>query len=358
MNESDIHIELPSLSELKTQQASPLKCVQYIGRTRSMRFFAAILILGSSGFLTALIFVPWTQTISGTGKVIAYAPGDRQQDLEAPVDGRIERWHVSEGARVAPGDPIVDISDIDPNIMERLEREREALETKLEAAQKSLSTSKINLERQRSLWTQGLSARRAFELAELEHAKFLSEVSSASADLARIETRVARQSSQSVVASRAGFIQRIVAPQGGVLIKQGDKLALILPESADRAVQLFISGNDIPLITPGREVRLQFEGWPAVQFSGWPSVAVGTFVGTVGVVDPSDDGFGMFRIVVFPKKDSAWPDAKYLRQGVRVNGWVLLDEVRLGWEMWRRFNAFPLTVPQDVGTPAPIKRKK
>jgi hypothetical protein len=31
----------------------------------------------------------------------------------------------------------------------------------------------------------------------------------------------------------------------------------------------------------------------------------------------------------------------YLRQGVRANGWILLDEVRLGYELWRQFNGFP-----------------
>ena len=50
-------------------------------------------------------------------------------------------------------------------------------------------------------------------------------------------------------------------------------------------MELWARGNDAPLITPGRKVRLQFEGWPAVQFAGWPSVAVGTFGGIVGVVD-------------------------------------------------------------------------
>ena len=129
------------------------------------------------------------------------------------------------------------------------------------------------------------------------------------------------------------------------MVKQGDSLAVILPESADRAVELYVSGNDIPLLSVGRAVRLQFEGWPAVQFSGWPSVAVGTFEGRVGVIDPSDNGQGKFRIVVFQSEHEEWPDVHYLRQGVRVQGWVLLEKVKIGWELWRRFNAFPLSLP-------------
>jgi hypothetical protein len=88
-------------------------------------------------------------------------------------------------------------------------------------------------------------------------------------------------------------------------------------------------------------VRIQFEGWPAVQFSGWPSVAVGTFEGKVALVDAADDGEGRFRILVLPSPDARWPETRYLRQGVRAVGWVLLEEVSLGYELWRTFNGFP-----------------
>ena len=57
---------------------------------------------------------------------------------------------------------------------------------------------------------------------------------------------------------------------------------------------------------------------------------------------PTDDGAGKFRVVVIPDDtDQPWPDYPYLRQGVRVHGWVLLDQVPLGYEIWRRMNGFP-----------------
>ena len=81
---------------------------------------------------------------------------------------------------------------------------------------------------------------------------------------------------------------------------------------------------------------------------GWPSVAVGTFGGKVNRIFPTDDGKGNFRVLVSPhkttKSDSDWPDDRYLRQGVRANGWVLLKEVPLGYEIWRQLNGFPPTV--------------
>jgi len=333
-----------TLEEVVAGARVELESPALVGTHGSVRFGAVLVFAMMVLSVAAMVFAPWTQNIRGVGKVSAYSPDERQQSLTAPVDGIIRQRFISEGSRVTKGQSIVDVADIDPDIISRLERERTAQQDKLDAAQNAVDTSRKNLERQRTLVTSGLSSQRAAELAELEYAKYLSEVSSASAELARIETKLARQASQSVVAPRDGIVQRILAPQGGVMVKAGQVLALIVPETASRAVELTVSGNDAPLLSVGRRVRLQFEGWPAVQFAGWPSVAVGTFGGVIGVIDPGAAEDGTVRLIVFPDEGEEWPDANYLRQGVRVIGWVLLDTVSLGWELWRQFNGFPPTL--------------
>lgn len=134
------------------------------------------------------------------------------------------------------------------------------------------------------------------------------------------------------------------------IVKEGDALAILVPDVSARAVELWVDGNDAPPITSGREVRIQFEGWPAVQFVGWPSVAIETFGGEVAFVDSTDNGEGKFRIVVTQLAGEEWPDSCYLRQGVRANGWVLLNQVSLGYELWRLFNGFPpaVSAPHDA----------
>lgn len=333
-----------TLEEVLAESRVSLESPEMVRAHASLRIGAGLVLALFIASVFALVFVPWIQNVQGFGTIIAYSPDERQQNLTAPVDGIIKEWFVSEGTKVRKGDNIVDIADIDPDIISRLERERAAGQMKLDAAQSATETSRKNLERQRTLVTSGLSSQRAAELAELEYAKYLSEVSSASAELARIETRLARQASQSITAPRDGIVQRIFAPQGGVVVKTGQVVALLVPETANRSVELTVSGNDAPLLSVGRKVRLQFEGWPAVQFAGWPSVAVGTFGGTIGVIDPGAGPDGTVRIIVFPDEGEMWPDARYLRQGVRVIGWILLDEVRLGWELWRQFNGFPPSI--------------
>jgi multidrug resistance efflux pump len=156
-----------------------------------------------------------------------------------------------------------------------------------------------------------------------------------------------------------GRIQSIRGQAGTRAVKEGDKLFEVVPETDDLAVELNVRGVDAPLIHVGDPVRLQFEGWPAIQFVGWPSVAVGTFAGEVIAVNPTDSGKGIFKIIVGPLQNSqigtsqqpvedrpenTWPDSRYLRQGVRANGWVILKTVPLGYEIWRQLNGFPITL--------------
>jgi adhesin transport system membrane fusion protein len=176
-----------------------------------------------------------------------------------------------------------------------------------------------------------------------------SDVANSAAEMQRVEVRVARQATQTIRAPRNGTVLRLLAQPGGQQLKAGDSVAAFVPDTANLVVELFMNGNDIPLIHAGDPVRLQFEGWPAVQFTGWPSVAVGTFGGRVLLVDASDNGMGQFRILVEPDpKDEPWPSNRYLRQGVRTNGWVLLNKVSLGYELWRQFNGFPPTVTPQL----------
>jgi biotin carboxyl carrier protein len=335
----------PELIDVYEHETESLKHI----RSRRWIVLSGILFFGLFvTLLLLLVYVPWQQSVVGEGRVIAYSPNERPQQIESPLDGRISHWYVSEGEKVTKGAPIAEILDIDPQIMERLQRERDAAQMKLNASEKALVTSQKNLERQKILASRGLSSQRAYELAELEYAKFQADISSVQVELARLDVRISRQSSMQITAPRDGTIMRIYSAQGQVIIKAGDKIATIVPETTDRAVEMFVDGNDLPLLSIGREVRLQFEGWPAIQFVGFPSVAVGTFAGSVGIIDPSETSIGKFRILVFPlqshENTQPWPSATYLRQGVRTVGWVLLDSVPLGWELWRRMNGFPQAI--------------
>ncbi|QDU82471.1 hypothetical protein Pla110_42280 [Polystyrenella longa] len=413
---------------------------------------------------------PWQQSVRGSGNVVAYAPLERQQTLEAPIKGRIVSLgeNIVENSLVEKGELIAIISDIDENYLGRIEgqltatqqqveatrtllkasmRSRdaaemivtsyeeqlktyqtvkaqiigsaeaavEAAENKLEAEkqqlaehQAALSQIKADFSRQKTLFEENIISQLKFQesdrklkeaiakvakaeayikaaendlvgkrndrnakeqkaqididyanaalrktlgdvaKAESDIAKAESEVSKGEKSLFDIETKLARQRNQEVRAPFKGYLTQIYANQGSQILKEGDPICVIVPETSDRAVQIWLDGNDAPLVEVGRHVRLQFEGWPAVQFAGWPSVAVGTFGGDVVSIDATDNGKGKFRVMILPDPtDGDWPQDRFLRQGVRANGWVILEKVPLWYELWRNMNGFPPVVSMD-----------
>lgn len=273
----------------------------------------------------------------------------------------------------------------------------------LTAARQNLDTALFNYSRVKELYQKGLRSKRDFELAELDKVRAQTGVEQAEAQL-RVSQRdvtvarfdqgkvsgdtaaalanvaVSMASAQETIASTVsdiaklnvdiqnlrqrigqrqvkapvtGKVVRLLQVGTGETVSEGEVLAVVVPDTKDQAVELYVSDWDVPLVSEGRLVRLQFAGWPAIQFSGWPMIASGTFGGRVVVVDAVDNGRGRYRILVKPDlkaiaagKDEPWPSGNYLRPGTEANGWILLDRVPLGYELWRQFNAFPPTLKE------------
>lgn len=308
---------------------------------RLWRNFAGLLVLLLLLSGISLYWTPWVQTAAGQGQLIALHPRDRVQAVSALVSGRIKRWHVQDGSIVKKGDLLVEIADNDPMLLPRMQAEVAALEGKLDAARMAMQTAQLDVDRKQRLFDKGLSARRELEAATISYKELKATAAGISADVAKAQVQQTRQATQQVVAPQDGIILRITAGGGATFVKEGDELVSFAPVIDQRAAEIFISGLDAALVQPGRNVRLMFEGWPAVQFSGWPSVAIGTFPGIVQFVDPAVSSNGRFRVVVVESPQQPWPDDRYLRLGARARGWIVLNSVRLGYEVWRKLNNFP-----------------
>jgi multidrug resistance efflux pump len=335
---------------------------------------------------------------------------DRLEKELATVDDRLASGRAAMAAYEAKVDAVAAARDAAVTAAEAkinaAARKVDAARQKARIAQADFETAELNLARVEPLFRDGLSSQRTLELTRLKaretQAKRLEAqagVAQATADLAvaraelvekredqrgklegvkaeleaasqkvaeleakrlETETKLSRQGAQIVTSPGDGTVLAIVAGLGGEQVKAGDVLARVVPTHVETMVELTVDGNDVPLIERGQPVRLQFEGWPAVQFAGWPSVAVGTFPGEIAFVDAADDGSGRFRIVVREPEvsDEPWPDPRYLRQGLRAKGWVVLSRVPLGWELWRQLNGFPPTVDPPQEGKAPLDGPK
>ncbi len=283
----------------------------------------------------------------------------------------------------------------------------EAAKTRLAAARFAADTARLQFDRLKALYSdkRGLVSQRDFELATLERDRTEAELQRSQAELDRtpvdlrgaiqgitaqrdsaraelasaeqsltgVEIQISQTRMQKVTAPRAGIVFRLQATEG-TFLRAGSPLCTIIGQTDKPMVEVWLSGQDMPLVIAretgpdgrivreGSPVRLQFEGWPALQLVGWPSLARGTFGGEVVLVDPTDNGKGKFRILVAEKPDSIagkdgkntlvpWPGSRWLRQGVRANGWVLLQRVPLWYEVWRQLNGFPPVISEELLDP-------
>lgn len=340
------------------EQTQGLSCLERIKLPATLKVLTWLLLCGLLLSLFALVTVPWVQSTSGMGRVTTLDPRDRVQNISALVSGRVAEWYVRDGAEVAAGDPIVRIEDIDNSLIERLQGQLDAARRRLDAARENVRTAAIDLNRREQLLAQGLSSRLEFEQADIRMQQMRIAEEQASADLNQAEVNLSRQGSQLVVAPRAGTIVHVEAGDVATVVSAGQALASFMPANSERAIEIFVDGRDIGLVRPGRQARIEFEGWPAFQFSGMPDLAVGTFPGEVFFVEPSARPDGRFRVLIRevrqdpcstaalrpgmnPSTVCGWPPESFVRLGASARAWVQLETVPLGYELWRLLNNFP-----------------
>ncbi|MGK0386775.1 MAG: adhesin transport system membrane fusion protein [Patiriisocius sp.] len=395
----------------------------------------------SALILVIILFLPWTQNVSGNGYITTLTPDQRPQTIQSTIPGRIEKWYVREGDFVSKGDTILFISEIkteyqDPLLVERTNQQRDAksrsvvsyqekvkvlggqvsalirertlklsqAENKLKQARFKVTSDSIDFQAARTnieiaqkqydrtitLQSEGLKAVTDVEAKRLKlqetQAKLISqenkllastnEILNAKLEISRVtaayankiaksksdgftaetnqfeaEAQVSKLENQSasyelrnamyyITAPQNGFINKALKGGLGETFKEGEKLVGIMPANYDLAVETFVAPIDLPLMHLGENVRIQFDGWPAIFFSGWPNASFGTYAGKVVAIETFISENGKFRILIAPDpKDNPWPEN--VRVGSGAYTIALLEDVSIWYELWRQLNGFP-----------------
>jgi adhesin transport system membrane fusion protein len=149
-----------------------------------------------------------------------------------------------------------------------------------------------------------------------------------------------RQQFYFVLAPQNGYITQTLQRGIGMIVKEGTDIVTIAPADYHLATSLYIKPQDIPLINIGQNVRIIFDGWPAIVISGWPELNTGVFTGEVIAIDKFIDNNGYYRILVTENNpDKPWP--QHLRVGTGVRSFLMLNRVPIWYEVWRQLNGFP-----------------
>lgn len=312
-----------------------LPALTLTGSNRKSYFFSRLLILGLIGVILFIVFAPWRQFVTGSGKVIAFNPLDRSVNIEAPIEGRIRMLNVVEGQPIMKGEIIAEIEDNDPNLLtnlkyqqeqltKRLENEKERLRAvtqkkgfqeleknqairsareKIAAAEIESKTARLNFTRIENLFEKGLESRQNYEAAILRRDSATAGLNAANAnliqaektydsaladtrgaieaakgaiaaannELKKLDISVNRTASQVIRAPRDSFVLSVPVTAGSYL-KPGTLVCTLIPQTDSRFVEIMVDGNDIALIA-ARDEEAGTPGSPVrLAFEGWPAI--------------------------------------------------------------------------------------
>ncbi len=231
-------------------------------------------------------------------------------------------------------------------VLENARGRTQSLQNDLFNARIELESAILELENTKASFADKLAKSRS-EIFEA-----VSSNASAEAEVAKLNNLLGnyaeRQGMYFIKAPQSGFITKAVRSGIGEIIKAGTEIVTIMPSNFDLAVEMYVRPIDLPLMEIGGDVRVQFDGWPAVVFSGWPNTSFGTFSGRVVAIDNFISKNGMYRLLVKPEEDKKpWPTA--LRVGSGAQSIVLLKEVPIWYEVWRQLNGFPADYYKQAG---------
>ena len=173
-----------------------------------------------------------------------------------------------------------------------------------------------------------------------------------------------RQTLYHLTAPQSGYVTKTLKKGIGEIVKEGTDILTIMPAQYDLAIETYLKPQDLPLINIGNEVRLRFDGWPAIVISGWPESSTGIFSGSIVAIDQFISENGFYRILISPEElDKQWP--AQLRVGTGAKAFILLKNVSIWYELWRQLNGFPPDFYQnkekektEIKRKAPLKSVK
>lgn len=314
-----------------------LPALTLTGSNRKSYLFSRILIIGLAAVILFVIFAPWRQFVTGSGRVIAFNPLDRTINIEAPIEGRIRVLKVVEGQPIKAGEVIAEIEDNDPNLLKNLKEQEEQLQRrlgterqrltavtskmeqqklakiealksgreKIAAARIEKETAQLNQTRVENLFKKGLESQRNHEAAILRRDSAVAALKAAEADLVQtektfdstisatqaemeaargsiaaaerdlknMEISVSRTSRQVIMAPRDSYVLKVPVTEGSYL-KPGTLICQLIPQTDSRFVEIMVDGNDVSLLTARNEEK-DLPGSPVrLAFEGWPAIQI------------------------------------------------------------------------------------
>ena len=141
-------------------------------------------------------------------------------------------------------------------------------------AKKTISENKVNQTLQEiqntKIELRGVDQEYSEKMNKAEGEKFqsLGMIETGKGDVAKLENQVAsytiRDGMYYILAPQSGQVINAKKAGIGEILKDGEELLTIVPQNTNYAVEMYVRPVDLPLVSPGQDVRFIFDGFPSL----------------------------------------------------------------------------------------------
>jgi multidrug resistance efflux pump len=112
-------------SKTQTEKLTEFESFNKVITKTPHRRFKKIFLYSIAG-LALILFLPWTQNIQSSGIVSTLQPGQRPQEINSTISGRITKWHIRDGQLVNKGDTLLELAEVkeeylDSSLLDRVD---------------------------------------------------------------------------------------------------------------------------------------------------------------------------------------------------------------------------------------------
>lgn len=214
-------------------------------------------------------------TLSASGYVVAQV----RAAIASKGMGRIEYLGVVEGDKVKAGQIVARLEDDDVTAeLSRARADLQMAQAALQEAQASLNETRLDFERYRQLYDQGIASKSEYDQSDARHKRAVAAVASSEARIqvgkaavkeaeVQVENTRIRSPFDGIVLAKNADVGEIVAPLSGSATSRG--AVVTIADMSSLEVEADVSESNIQRVTAGQACEIILDAFPNFRYKGY-----------------------------------------------------------------------------------------
>lgn len=264
--------------------------------SRQSRFYLWLLLLGLAAlgylffYMKADVAIPVQgRSMRGLGNLL----------VRADADASIKAVHITEGAHVEPGTPILSLNDVEVEAeMAALSQETRGTLALLQARQATIATQDNEYLAVKTLVEKGLEPAGELRKAEMALNTAKTEIVETEAKIAVLQAQMQRLALKAtryqIMSPHAGTLLKLLKYNVGDVVKTGDPIAEIVPQDGNIVFEAKVNPADISSVKIGHPALIALSAFNRYEVTPFPGRVI--YVSPASITNSEGNTYFIARI--------------------------------------------------------------